>query len=285
MWEMFFCNLAFQREPCSSILTPQRIMMSNWVQKLSAQSTAEVRKKEAQVSAGVCIPFDFFPLKILRSFCPSRERVSNPTKLFLGRTLGFQSGVIQKEQVVVHNASHLHASPTHPTPRHPSKGFCCYLQPQQMHTEPLAKSRSWFSADPSVCIHPCWLSSDRLVLTLQLISAQSTSAHALLLPDQCPQKIPTTLAMAGRGRQKKSRDGKECTILYRWFTPDIDSTPKGADAISVSVVLCVFSKRHLELWLLIVLVALFWHRDWNEHLRAKSVLLRHLTTFLVAKST
>lgn len=49
---------------------------------------------------------------------------------------------------------------------------------------------------------------------LQLISAQSSSAHALLLPDQCSQKIPTTLAMAGRRRQKKSRDGKECTMFY-----------------------------------------------------------------------
>lgn len=62
------------------------------MQKLSAQSTEEVRKKETQVSAGVCVPFDFFPLKILRSFCPSRERVSSATKLFLGRILGFQSG-------------------------------------------------------------------------------------------------------------------------------------------------------------------------------------------------
>lgn len=143
---------------------------------------------------------------------------------------------------------HLHASPTHPTPHHPSKGFRCYLQPQQMHTEPLAKSRSCFSADPSVYVHPYWLSSDRLVLTLQLISAQSSSAHALLLPDQYPQKVPTTLAMAGRERQKKSRDGKECTVLHRWFTPDIDSTPllcarKGEDAISVSVVLCDFLTR------------------------------------------
>lgn len=40
-------------------------------------------------------------------------------------------------------------------------------------------------------------------------------------------------------------------MLYRWFTPDTDSTallcsPKGADAISVSVVLCVFSNAILS---------------------------------------
>lgn len=54
--------------------------------------------------------------------------------------------------------------------------------------------------------------------------------------------------MARRGRQKKSSDGEECTMLYRWFTPDIYSIPllyalMGADAISVSVVLCVLLAR------------------------------------------
>lgn len=77
--------------------------------------------------------------------------------------------------------------------------------------------------------------------------AQSSSTRALLLPDQCPQKVPTALAMAGRERQKKSRGGKECTVLYRWFaqtqTTPLFCAPKGADAISVSVVLCVFLTR------------------------------------------
>lgn len=62
------------------------------------------------------------------------------------------------------------------------------------------------------------------------------------------KRYPGILARARRGRQKKSSDGGESTMLYNWFTSDIYSIPllyalMSADAISVSVVLCVLLAR------------------------------------------
>lgn len=78
------------------------------------------------------------------------------------------------------------------------------------------------------------------------LAAASCSQRALEI-NACTRHLGI-LAMARRGRQKKSSDGEAFTILYGWITPNIHSilllyALMGADATLVSVVLCVLLAR------------------------------------------
>lgn len=160
--------------------------------------------------------------------------------------------------MIVHNAVlHLHAFANHLAPRHPPKGFCCYIQPQLMNTRVTSQVQVMFFCW-SICLYSSMLDFLKQIGTYIItdLSWENKAVQLIsccfLLPksfrSQCTQKAPGDPGNGKEGKAKKSSDGKECTMLHRWFTPYIYSIPllyalRGADFTSVSMVLCDLLER------------------------------------------
>lgn len=126
--------------------------------------------------------------------------------------------------MIAHNAVlHLHAFPNLPASHNPSKGFCCYIKPQLMHTGVTSQVQVMFFCW-SICLYSSMLDFlkqiSRYIITdliwenkaVQLISC------CFLLPksfrSRCTQKVPGNPGNGKEGKAKKSSDGEECTRLH-----------------------------------------------------------------------